>query len=323
MEPSVPPQGSARNGVDRLKYLDGKKPRDRSAETGKGGAHDCGLIEALAVLERTGGPLYLVNGEPSVWACASRDVPAFCLCGSEGEGIPKWLLDVLPAALFGIAIHVVLDADKAGRAAALKRAAELRAAGCDVEALDIRAALPGLVGGDVDDLHRRVGAGLADALAALPILQEEKPEPPIMARPLPELLDAVEAAQTRYVVFRSQAQRTAAALWALHTHTIDAFNVTPYLNVRSTTPECGKSRLLEVLNEITPNAWLAISPTEPVLFRSIAVDNPTLLLDETDGTFAKGAAADPRVIGIRGILNSGWGIAAASPSVGASGTSKS
>jgi hypothetical protein len=160
-------------GVDRLKYLDGKKPKYSWAASG-GGAHGYGLPTASALLDRGGGPLYLVNGEPSVWACASRDVPAFALCAGEGVKIPEALIEDLRTALPDVAFRVVFDADTAGRAGALKCAAALRAAGCDVQALDISAAVPDIVGGDVDDLHRRVGAGLADALAALPMLGEEK-----------------------------------------------------------------------------------------------------------------------------------------------------
>ena len=61
-------------GIDRVKFVDGKKPKYLWAAKG-GGAHPYGLEHALPLLllqqegERI---LYIVNGEPSVWACASR-----------------------------------------------------------------------------------------------------------------------------------------------------------------------------------------------------------------------------------------------------------
>jgi len=48
----------------------------------------------------------------------------------------------------------------------------------DVAALDLAPALPGAEHGDVDDLHRRVGDGLAAALAALPALENHSDATP-------------------------------------------------------------------------------------------------------------------------------------------------
>src|SRR5262245_6345085 len=101
-------------GIDRLKCLDRKRPKYRWTSTG-GSAHGYGLHEAAcAILGRLGGPLYLVNGEPSVWACASRDVAAFCLCAGERTRIPKELIECLRTALPDVAIRVVYDADTVG-----------------------------------------------------------------------------------------------------------------------------------------------------------------------------------------------------------------
>ena len=51
-------------GIDRIKFLDGAKPKYLWAATG-GKAHWYGMDAA----RRRGGPvLYIVNGEPSVWA---------------------------------------------------------------------------------------------------------------------------------------------------------------------------------------------------------------------------------------------------------------
>jgi hypothetical protein len=120
---------------------------------------------------------------------------------------------------------------------------------------------------------------------------------------LAALLEAVGALLSRYVVFRSTAQRTAVVLWIAHAHALDAFDVTAYLSVRSAEKRSGKTRLLETLTELVPRPWLTVQPTEAVLFRKIARDCPTLLHDEVDTIF-KGPPTD-RTEGLRAVLNSG------------------
>jgi hypothetical protein len=162
-------------GIDRLKYLDGRKPKYRWRSKG-GHLHWYGLRAALASLHAGASILYVVNGEPSVWACPQAGIAAICPCGGEGTPPTAAMVEELAGALreLGrpIAVRVVYDADLAGRTGALKDVKPLlAAAGLDVEELDIAAAIPDVPGADVDDLHRRVGdAEFAAALAALPVL---------------------------------------------------------------------------------------------------------------------------------------------------------
>jgi hypothetical protein len=121
---------------------------------------------------------------------------------------------------------------------------------------------------------------------------------------LAALLDAVGTLLSKYVVFRSTAQRTAVVLWIAHAHALKAFEVTPYLNVRSAEKRSGKTRLLETLAELVPRPWLTVQPTEAVLFRKIAKEAPTVLLDEVDTIF-KGPSTD-QTEGLRAVLNSGY-----------------
>jgi hypothetical protein len=108
----------------------------------------------------------------------------------------------------------------------------------------------------------------------------------------------------RFVVFPSEAQPIAIALWIAHVWTIDAFDYTPYLQITSPEKQCGKSRVLDCLELIVPKPWRAISPSEAVLFRKIDIDKPTLLLDETDTLFSKGS--DDRGELLRSLLNAGF-----------------
>jgi hypothetical protein len=107
----------------------------------------------------------------------------------------------------------------------------------------------------------------------------------VTPRPLGELLEAIEGILRRYVVFPSQEQATAVALWVAHTWTIDAFDFTPYLHVFSAEKRSGKSRLLDVLELLVKAPWRDAGATEAVLFRKIERDKPTLLSDEIDTVF--------------------------------------
>jgi hypothetical protein len=152
---------------DRLKFLDGKKPKYRWVGTG-GGAHWYGLRSAI----RLKGPrLYVVNGEVSVWAAQQVGVAAVCLCAGEGTVPTQALIEELRHAGFE-QVCLVYDLDDAGRSGALKIVKALRAAQLTAEALALPADLG--AGGDVDDLHRKVGARLGEVLAELPQLQRER-----------------------------------------------------------------------------------------------------------------------------------------------------
>src|SRR5262249_22015103 len=121
-------------GIDRLKFVDGKKPKYQWAQQG-GEAHPYGLGEALALLLLQPDDdhiLYIVNGEPSVWGCAYRDVPAICLCSGEGTVPNALVLDQLREKLSAVGfvgVRIVFDVDAAGRTGARRLAAALREAG--------------------------------------------------------------------------------------------------------------------------------------------------------------------------------------------------
>jgi hypothetical protein len=117
-----------------------------------------------------------------------------------------------------------------------------------------------------------------------------------------ELLDALSAFVRRYVVM-STAQPTAVTLWVIHTHAFEAFEQSPYLAITSPEKRSGKSRLFDVLELLVRAPWRVISPTEAVLFRKVAAQKPTLLLDEGDAIF--GAKPAPNAEGLRALLNAG------------------
>lgn len=116
---------------------------------------------------------------------------------------------------------------------------------------------------------------------------------------LPDLVRFIR----RYIVLPEEAA-VVVALWVIHSHAIEAFDVTPYLSIVSAEKRSGKSRLLEVLKLLVPKPLHVILPSEAVLFRVINGGGATLLLDEADAFFK--ANANDAQEGVRAILNAGF-----------------
>jgi hypothetical protein len=87
------------------------------------------------------------------------------------------------------------------------------------------------------------------------------------------------------------------------THTLEAFDCVAYLSITSAEKQCGKTRLLEVLEQLVEQPWLTGRTTPAVLARKIHAEHPTLLLDESDATF-NGDREFAETL--RGILNTGY-----------------
>ena len=82
-----------------------------------------------------------------------------------------------------------------------------------------------------------------DALGAL-----EGPGP---LEPGWSVLDVTAAFLRRYVVFPTTAAVDAVTLWVAFTHTIEAFDTSPRLNLMSAEKRSGKSRTLEALEPVS------------------------------------------------------------------------
>ena len=154
-------------GIDRIKYLDKGPKLEKYTWAAQGGSrHWYGLKTALQL----SGPLYLVKGEPSVWAAQQEGVAAICLCGGEGAApTPELVASLLAAGV--TEIRVIYDLDDKGRAGAPKTVAALEAGAIDATAYELPSFLG--AGGDVDDLHQWEGLALGAALARLPPLQTQ------------------------------------------------------------------------------------------------------------------------------------------------------
>jgi hypothetical protein len=124
---------------------------------------------------------------------------------------------------------------------------------------------------------------------------------PKHSRHLGALLDAFVEFLRAYVVMTA-AQSDAVALWIAHTHVLDAFETTPFLDITSPEKRCGKSRLLDLLELVVARPWRVITPSEAVVYRKIDAALPTLLLDEADAIFSNAnGSTEP----LRALLNAG------------------
>jgi putative DNA primase/helicase len=112
-----------------------------------------------------------------------------------------------------------------------------------------------------------------------------------------DLLDRIVLEIRRYVVTPEHVAE-AAALWCVHTHAFDLWQVTPRLAISAPTMGSGKSVLLDVLTTMVPRALEAANLSTAVAFRAIEQFRPVLMIDEVD-TFLRDNEE------LRGVLNSG------------------
>jgi putative DNA primase/helicase len=100
-----------------------------------------------------------------------------------------------------------------------------------------------------------------------------------------ELLDELATAIRRYIVMPDHSHDVC-ALWTVHTYLLDHFLVSPRLAIRSPAPGCGKTTLLDVLEQLVLRPLQTSGATAPVLFRVIEACRPTVLLDEGNKALA-------------------------------------
>lgn len=119
-------------------------------------------------------------------------------------------------------------------------------------------------------------------------------------------LDGVNEFLRRFLHFENDAQASAVTLWIIGTYVFDAFDVTPYLHIKSPQKRSGKSLLLELLELLSSQALLSMNVSPAALYRLVDDRRPTLLLDEIDTAFPKGRSSDPAKEYLRGLLNAGY-----------------
>jgi hypothetical protein len=133
------------------------------------------------------------------------------------------------------------------------------------------------------------------------------PDEQVTVTGLPEqdtgaLLGEIRELMCRFVVLPGDHEADTLALFVAHTHAIKSAHATPYLIVVSPERRAGKTLLLEVLEQMVSRAWRIVAVSEAAMFRKIAQDLPTLLLDEIDAIFGSNSE---RTEPLRALLNAG------------------
>ncbi|RLG97942.1 hypothetical protein DRO19_05065 [Candidatus Bathyarchaeota archaeon] len=112
-----------------------------------------------------------------------------------------------------------------------------------------------------------------------------------------QLWDEVKQALYYHLELRQKQEYDVLTSWVLMTWTIEKFNIIPYIFFFGTW-ESGKTRGLELLQNLAYRGWLMPDISEASLFRVVDSLHPTLLIDE-----AEALAKRPE---IRALLNSGY-----------------
>ncbi len=98
---------------------------------------------------------------------------------------------------------------------------------------------------------------------------------------LAETLQNIESLLLRFVEFETPGLATLLALWVVQTYAIEYFNFCGFVSLQSSTPRCGKTRLLELLALLAADSpTVTTFPSAAVLFRS---KRRVIVLDEVDG----------------------------------------
>ena len=127
-----------------------------------------------------------------------------------------------------------------------------------------------------------------------------------------ELLNDVAHFIGRFVALPSPTHCDTVALWAAHAHMVEHFHTSPRLAPISPEPESGKTRVLEIMELLTPDSMLILSPSPAAIFRRLALEQVTLLIDEVDAIFTK-RGQDDQHEDLRALLNAGYRRGAAIP----------
>jgi hypothetical protein len=122
-----------------------------------------------------------------------------------------------------------------------------------------------------------------------------------LAQPNATIADEVRDFIKDYVSLPSESYLDILTLFVLHTHAFDAARTTPYIYITSQGPGSGKTRVMEVMQEICRKSSFNSAMTTATLFTMIDSRKPTLFWDEVD-TIYSGSKNEE----LRGVLNSGY-----------------
>lgn len=269
-------------------------------------------------------PLWVTEGVRKADAAAVAGLCCIALpgvwswVGKGGVAIPDWRDIVLDGRRVVLAFDSDVVRKRAVRGALDALASYLSTKGARIEYLhlpDDDAAKTGIddflaAGNTADDLWKVVRPE-APAVAESPAASAHARPPAAAESPLTPsepingavLLDDVERFLGRFVAFPSDAARIAVTLWTAHAHLIQSSDNSPRLALLSPEPGSGKTRTLEVLDLLTPTPMHSLSASPAAIFRTLNVEQPTLLMDEVDAIFGRRGSSDDGSEDLRALLN--------------------
>jgi len=119
------------------------------------------------------------------------------------------------------------------------------------------------------------------------------------------ILDKTRDFIARFCAFPDEHSLNAVTLWVAHAHMHGNFDTSPRLAALSPEPGSGKTRLLELLENLTPEPMFVFGASTAALFRSMADREVTLLFDEVDTIFTR-RGKDDQNEDLRALLNVGY-----------------
>jgi 5S rRNA maturation endonuclease (ribonuclease M5) len=235
-----------------------------------------------------GDVVYVAEGEKDVHSLERAGAVATC----NPMGALKWNRPEYAESLTGAHVIIVADRDDNGRKHARQVAASLAGKAASVRTVEAAE------GKDASD-HLAAGHSLAD-------FREAEPARAAIAVSGAVLLDAVAEFLLAYVAFPSADAAIAVTLWAAHTHLAAAFESTPRLALLSPEKQCGKSRVLELLDLLCADPETLSDASPAYLYRRIGAGPLTILLDECDAIWRRGKSGkDETAEALRSVINAG------------------
>src|SRR5688572_28372089 len=107
-----------------------------------------------------------------------------------------------------------------------------------------------------------------------------------------EILDDVRKLFRTFCVFTDEHCLNAVALWAAHAHLVEHLHTTPRLALLSPEPASGKTRVLELLELLTPEPMFSLNASPAAVFRTLETNQVTLLFDEVDAIWRQAGKDD-------------------------------
>lgn len=120
------------------------------------------------------------------------------------------------------------------------------------------------------------------------------------------VLKDAESFIRRFCAFPDEDSLVAVTLWAALSHAVEHFHTVPRLALLSPEPASGKTRVLEVLDLLVPDAMFCLSASPAAIFRTLSASPVTLLVDECDTIFTRRGKDGDGNEDLRALLNCGY-----------------